>query len=85
MVPSHTELGFAEVAALFPGDGIFGMSLLATMETAKDKVMAGGTPANLATLVSWVRAWLSLSGPGTLRRPEGVTPAAGRPAIDWGL
>jgi hypothetical protein len=51
MVPSHRELGFAEVAALFPGDWIFGMSLRATMETAKDKVMAGAAPANPAALV----------------------------------
>ncbi len=31
MVPSHRELGSAEVAALFPGDGIFGEFLLATI------------------------------------------------------
>ncbi len=31
MVPSHRELGFAEVAALFPGDGIFEEVLMATI------------------------------------------------------
>jgi hypothetical protein len=31
MVPSHRELGFAEVAALFPGDWIFGEFLIATL------------------------------------------------------
>jgi hypothetical protein len=43
MVPSHRELGFAEVAALFPGDGIFAELLLATLGDIRDKVMAGGT------------------------------------------
>jgi hypothetical protein len=31
MVPSHHELGFAELAALFPGDRIFGEFLHATL------------------------------------------------------
>ena len=32
MVPSHRELGFVEVAALFPGDWIFGKFVHATLE-----------------------------------------------------
>ena len=51
MVPSHRQLGFAEVAALFPGDWIFEEFLLATLGDIGDKVMAGGTPANPATPV----------------------------------
>jgi hypothetical protein len=54
MVPSHRELGFAEVAALFPGGGIFGELLLATLGDIRDKGMAGGTPANPATLETWM-------------------------------
>jgi hypothetical protein len=54
MVPSHRELGFAEVAALFPGDWIFGEFLLAALGVVRNKVMAGGTPANPAALVSFV-------------------------------
>jgi hypothetical protein len=31
MVPSHRRVGFANAPALFPGDWIFGESLLATL------------------------------------------------------
>ena len=51
MVPSHRELGRAEVAALFPGDGISGEFLLATVRDTEDKVTAGLNPADPATLV----------------------------------
>src|SRR6202049_939370 len=51
MVPSHRELGFAEVAALFPRDWIFGEFLLAALRAFGTKLWPGGTPANPATLV----------------------------------
>ena len=53
MVPSHRACGFAAGAALFPVYGwalIEDEFLLATPGVVRDKVMAGGTPANLATL-----------------------------------
>ncbi len=51
MVPSHRELGFAEVAALFPEPMGFSESFSWRRWGWGDKVMAGGTPANPATLV----------------------------------
>ncbi len=74
MVPSHRELGFAEVAALFPWDWIFGESLLATLGSIEDKVMAGETPANPATMARLLRgsargrARLGLQGWRSARR-----------------
>jgi hypothetical protein len=50
MVPSHRRVGFADAAALFPGDWIFGESLLATLGSIWDKVTAGLNPADPATL-----------------------------------
>jgi acyl-CoA thioesterase I len=50
MVPSHRRVGFADAAALFPRDWIFGEFLLATFGDIRDKVMAEGTPANPAAL-----------------------------------
>jgi hypothetical protein len=50
MVPSHRRFGLAEAAALFPGDGIFGEFLHAAIGSYRNKVMAGGTPANPAAL-----------------------------------
>jgi hypothetical protein len=48
MVPSHRELGSAEVAALFPEDWIFETFLLARLSGIKDKVTAGLNPADPA-------------------------------------
>ena|ERR1700674_802221 len=51
MVPSHRELGFAEVAALFPERIGFSKSFSTPrLGVRRNKVMAGGTPANPATL-----------------------------------
>jgi hypothetical protein len=51
---SLSSAGAARVPALFPvyGWDLFRQLLLATHGVARDKVMAGGTPANPATRVS---------------------------------
>jgi len=52
MVPSHRRVGCADAPALFPVYrwDFFKEFLLATRGVVKDKVMAGETPANPATL-----------------------------------
>ena len=46
MVPSHRRVGSADAAALFPGDGIFGRTLLATFVAEESVwVTAGVNPA----------------------------------------
>ena len=52
MVPSHRQALRACLLSFRCMDGIYLQLLLATHGVARDKVMAGGTPANPATLVS---------------------------------
>jgi hypothetical protein len=57
MVPSHRACGFAACAALFPAYrwDYLNYLLLAPSGVVRDKVMAGGTPANPATLGQYWR------------------------------
>ena len=53
MVPSHRRFGFAEAAALFPGDGIFGEVLPAAFGDIREQSRGRGDlgrPCNAGTI-----------------------------------
>jgi hypothetical protein len=95
MVPSHRACGFAAGAALFPvyGWDLFREFPLATFGVVGDKVMAGGTPANLATLAGkyeWEPGWFPLiaraASPQALlsfRYIDGINSGLDPPRDDW--
>ncbi len=85
MVPSHRELGFAEVAALFPGDRIFEEFRHATFGVIWDKATAGRTPAAPATLVQREEGREQAGGWGSLFWVVGCDSGGCPPACRWAV